>query len=216
MDQSIFQRRHDVLDKAYTNLIHLKGENKPETILAYFLDFYINYWHQITNLTKREQSNVVVGLIKKYNEKKKEIDAILDNYKNKNRILPGLKKRNLNANNLAKNLANKVDIENNVEKTMTQAQQDFNNNKLLKKVGINKIQELYKPKNRSNSSNSNILLKKEVNTILNNKAKRLSEIKALELKQKLTNLSEEEKNKLASLSINSLSGNMKNLRLQPK
>ena len=95
---------------------------------------------------------------------------------------------------------------------MTQVKQEFNNNKRLKEVGINKIQELYKPKNSSN----NLPLKNEVNRILNNKAKILSQIKALELKQNLINLSAEEKSKLANLRIVSLSTNMNNLRLQPK
>ena len=212
-EKSLFEKRHNILYNAYINLKNLKVENRPDTILRNFLDFYINYWHQITNLTKRESSpSLVKDLIKKYNIKKKEIDTILDNYKNKNKILPSLKKKNLNANNLAKNLANKVDIEKNVEKTLTQVKQEFNNNKRLKDVGINKIQELYKPKNSSN----NLPLKNEVNRILNNKAKILSQIKALELKQNLINLSAEEKSKLANLRIVNLSTNMNNLRLQPK
>jgi hypothetical protein len=153
--------------------------------------------------------------MKKYNERKKEIDTILDNYKYKNKILPDLKKSNSANKNKIKNLANKlqseITLENEIlpgqkknnsanknklqseitlENEITNLQKESNNNNFLKKLGTTKIMQLYK------YPNENRELKKKVNNILNRRAKKLSTSKALELKQQIIPLSKKENENL--------------------
>jgi hypothetical protein len=204
---SIIQKQHNILINAYENLKNINTlDNNLVIILANFIDFYLNYWKLITYLKNQSDKPVIKDLITKYNSRKKEIDKILDDYNHakKNQILNALKKKKSNNSNKAKNLANKAQEENYVENNMTQLQKEFNNNQFLKNLGTNKIQELYKSQNSSNNQK----LKNKVNRILNNRAKRLSKIQALELKAKLTNLNEKEIANLEKLKRNNLLENM--------
>jgi glycine cleavage system pyridoxal-binding protein P len=97
---------------------------------------------------------------------------------------------------------------------MAKLQNQFYENKYLSNLGIAKIKELYN--NKIPKSNQNIQLKAQVNQILNKKAKKLSEKRALELKAKLVNLSAEEKNQLKKLKLNNIAANMNYMNLRKR
>lgn len=101
-----------------------------------------------------------------------------------------------------------------IENNMAKSQNQFYENKYLSNLGIAKIKELYN--NKIPKSNQNIQLKAQVNQILNKKAKKLSEKRALELKAKLVNLSNEEKSQLQKLQLNNIAANMNFMNLRKR
>ena len=87
---------------------------------------------------------------------------------------------------------------------MKNTQNEVNNNNFIQRLGINEIQELYKKKSRQSMTQTEIDSLQIVNNILNKKAKKLSEINALKLKQSLGNINKTELNKLHKLELNNL------------
>lgn len=216
-------------EKYYMRCTGISKNNSTRAKIATFMEFYRFYSlfmkklddqkkmnDRSRNKTQNEKNRIsdsINKIKKKITDKKKEIDEILINLNNKNSILPALSKKNTNTGKLFKNLANNINLTytsslpnevNNQSIFLKNTQNEVNNNNFIQRLGINEIQELYKKKSRQSMTQTEIDSLQIVNNILNKKAKKLSEINALKLKQSLGNINKTELNKLHKLELNNL------------
>ena len=224
----------NLFNKYYEKCINI-SKNTQDKLLIFleFYKYYILVMNRFEQKILRMQHNTSKPSIesreiirKSITKRKKEVDKILSELDDRNMILLVLAKKNTNTNKLPKNLANNIQLEYNAESLQKEFENNKEKNNFVKNVGINKLGQLYekKFKNMTQNMTQNMTpnmtpnekeLLQKVNNILNDKAKKLSNIQALKLKKSLVNLNNTEKNKLRKLELELLASNVSGLKLQP-
>jgi len=179
----------DNFKKSYDNCINIsKYNSKIKPII--FMDFYkfycllmdeLNIQQIISNRDKEKSQaskNKIKQNIKKIKKgitnKKKEVDKILFELSNKNKILPALLKKNTDTIKLIKNLANNKDLEYNIE----QLEQSSKNENFFQPSELNILRQ--KKRNSQITNDENIRLQLLEQSYNNSELKRLEQNSRLE------------------------------------
>lgn len=179
----------DNFKKSYENCINISKYNsnfKPFIFMEFykyyclFMDeldkqkIFSNRDREKTQTSKNKTNENIKKIKKGITNKKKEVDKILLELSNQNKILPALLKKSTDTIKLIKNLANNKDLEYNIE----QLEQSSKNENFFQPSELNILRQ--KKRNSQITNNENIRLQLLEQSYNNSELKRLEQNSRLE------------------------------------